>query len=48
MATQTKSRIYYPIQPQPFSPADDRAQHLASTSEADVNDVDRGLRIGRP
>ncbi|MEH2469259.1 hypothetical protein V1281_001489 [Nitrobacteraceae bacterium AZCC 2161] len=48
MTTQKKSRIYYPIQPQPLSPADDRAQHLASASETEVKDVDGGLRIGRP
>jgi hypothetical protein len=48
MKTQKKSRIYFPIQPQPLSPKDDRAQHFASTSDAEVKDADEGLRIGRP
>jgi hypothetical protein len=48
MTTQKKSRIYLPIHPQSLSPADDLAQHLESTSDAEVKDVDEGLRIGRP
>jgi hypothetical protein len=46
MTTQKKSRIYFPIQPLPPSPADDHAQS-APARDTEVKAADGGLRIGR-